>query len=194
MTRINLLPWREAKRQEQKKQFLTLLGMVALCMLGISYGIALFIDQLVANQNQRNAYLEGQITALEQQISRISEIKKSKQEIEQRMALIEQLQSSRNVAPRVIDELARIVPPGVVFKRLGRQERVLEVSGTSESNNRLSEFMRRLQESEVFINPELSSIVADVEALNPVSDFNIKFRLSPMIAPEFSDTKEEPAP
>ena len=29
MTRINLLPWREELRQEQKKQFLTMLVMTA---------------------------------------------------------------------------------------------------------------------------------------------------------------------
>ncbi|HBN99529.1 MAG TPA: pilus assembly protein CpaD, partial [Alteromonas macleodii] len=56
--------------------------------------------------------LEREIAVLDAQIAEIKKVKDSKNAIEQRMALIEQLQASRNVAPIVFDELAKLVPPG----------------------------------------------------------------------------------
>ncbi|NVK56330.1 MAG: PilN domain-containing protein [Alteromonadaceae bacterium] len=177
MAHINLLPWREQRRLKQKQQYLMVLGLVALITFLIFWLIGQFVDQQISNQNARNQYLTAEIAALESQIAEIKKIKESKAAIEQRMALIEQLQSSRNLAPQVLDELARIVPQGVSFKSLQRTGGVMQVRGTSESNNRLAEFMRQLETSEVFTSGELSSIVADTSASDAVSEFTLTFSI-----------------
>ncbi|NMH60046.1 PilN domain-containing protein [Alteromonas ponticola] len=184
MAHINLLPWREKQRQEQKKQYL--MGLVAVAALVglVFWFVGQAIDQQISNQNARNAYLQNEISALDSQISAIQDIKKSKNAIEQRMALIEQLQTSRNVAPLLFDELAKIVPPGVSFKSMRRMNNVIEIEGISDSNNRLSEFMRQLERSDVFTGGDLSSIVADDATSGAVSDFTLKFIISPAIAPQ----------
>ncbi|WJG10016.1 PilN domain-containing protein [Aliiglaciecola sp. LCG003] len=190
MSHINLLPWREALRQQQKKEFLTLLFAVALFVVIVIWLVGMLIDSQIANQNQRNSFLEGQIAVLDAEITKIKDIKESKKAIEQKMALIEQLQTSRNVAPIVFDELARIVPPGISFRTFSRQGNIVEVSGKSESNNRLSSFMRNIEESKIFGNGELSSIVADTSALDAVSEFKLTFSINSSIAPNFSETPE----
>lgn len=183
MAHINLLPWREEQRQHQKKQYL--LGMVAVAAIVglIFWFIGQAIDQQIKHQNARNAYLEQEITALDQQIQEIQKIKESKTAIERRMALIEQLQASRNTAPTVFDELARIVPPGVSFKSMRRTGNMIEIEGISESNNRLSDFMRKLESSKVFTGGDLSSIIADTSANDAISEFNLRFGISPLVAP-----------
>lgn len=194
MSYVNLLPWREAVRQQQKKEFLTLLFAVALFVMIIVYLIGMLIDSQIASQNQRNAFLDGQIAVLDAEIAKIKDIKESKKAIEQRMALIEQLQTSRNVAPIVFDELARLVPPGISFRSFARQGNVIEVSGVSESNNRLSSFMRQIEDSKIFGNGELSSIVADTTASDAVSEFKLNFTLNSSVAPDFSKSEEETQP
>ena len=191
MSHINLLPWRESLRQQQKKEFLTLLFAVALFVVIIVWLVGMLIDSQIANQNQRNGFMEGQILVLDAQIEKIKHIKESKNAIEQRMALIEQLQTSRNVAPIVLDELARMVPQGISFRSFSRIDNVIEVSGVSESNNRLSSFMRRLEESKVFGNGELSSIVADTSATDAVSDFKLTFVIDSSVAHDFSENDDE---
>ena len=191
MSHINLLPWRESLRQQQKKEFLTLLFAVALFVVIIVWLVGKLIDSQIANQNQRNAFMQGQIQILDAQIAKIKDIKESKKAIEQRMALIEQLQTSRNVAPIVLDELARIVPQGISFRSLSRIDNIIVVSGVSDSNNRLSSFMRKLDDSDVFGNAELSSIVADTSATDAVSDFKLTFAIDSSVAPDFSAEEEE---
>lgn len=182
MAHVNLLPWREQRRQKQKQQFLVTLALVAVFCGLIFWLIGQFIETQISNQNTRNQYLQTEITALESQIAEIKRIKDSKAAIEQRMALIEQLQSSRNITPNILDELARLVPPGVSFKSMIRKGAQIEVRGTSESNNRLAEFMRQLEKSKVFTAGDLSSIVADTSASDAVSEFTLTFSISQVLA------------
>jgi type IV pilus assembly protein PilN len=186
LSHINLLPWREALRQRQKKNYLTILVALALSMIGLMFVAAMVMDNLIAEQKNRNQYLEQEIDLVDQQIVQIKDIQQSKQAIEQRMALIEQLEVSRNAAPKVLDELVRLVPNGVSFSSISRSGNHVEVLGISDSNNRLADFMRRLEESDIFSSGDLSSIVADTSASDAVSDFKITFDISPLVAPDFS--------
>lgn len=190
MSHINLLPWREALRQRQKKNYLTMLVALALAMISLMFAATMVMDNLIAEQKARNQYLAQEIAAVDQQIVQIKDIQQRKQAIEQRMALIEQLEVSRNAAPKVLDELVRLVPNGVSFSSFSRSGNHVEVLGISDSNNRLADFMRRLEESEVFSSGDLSSIVADTSASDAVSDFKLTFDISPLVAPDFSRQPE----
>lgn len=192
MAHINLLPWRESRRAEQKKNYITLLAVIALLGFGFMFAITNVIEQLTENQNIRNQFIEQQIVLLDNKIEKIKNIKKDKQAIEQRMALIEQLEASRNAVPIVLDELVKLVPPGLSFRSFSRQGNHIEILGVSESNNRLADFMRQLEDSNVFSSGKLSSIVADTSALEAVSDFKLTFTINPSVAPDFSAITEEP--
>jgi type IV pilus assembly protein PilN len=193
MAHINLLPWRESRRVEHKKNYLTLLTLLALSAMGLMFAAGNVLEKMIDNQNYRNNFVEQQTALLDQQIEKIKNIKKNKEAIEQRMALIEQLESSRNAVPIVLDELVRLVPDGLSFRSFSRQDNLIEILGVSESNNRLADFMRQLQESSVFSSGELSSIKADTSALEAVSDFKLTFTINPSVAPDFSIIIEEPS-
>jgi len=193
MAHINLLPWREGRRAEHKKNYLTLLTVLALSAIGLMLTAGNVLEKMTDNQNYRNNFVEQQTALLDQQIEQIKNIKKDKEAIEQRMALIEQLESSRNAVPIVLDELVRLVPHGLSFRSFSRQGNLIEILGVSESNNRLADFMRHLEESSVFSGGELSSIKADTSALEAVSDFKLTFTINPSVAPDFSIITEEPS-
>lgn len=184
MAKINLLPWRESLRQSQKKQYLSSLGLLAVIVFALFWLAGEVIEQQIRNQSARNDYLQQEIQVLDAQIDEIKRIKEAKEEIVVRMALIEQLQVSRNVTPILFEELTKLVPAGVSFNSLTRTDNQLKLIGISESNNRLSAFMRGLEESEVFLNPVLSSIVADASTSNAISDFELTMSLSRKYAPE----------
>jgi type IV pilus assembly protein PilN len=190
LSHINLLPWREALRQQQKKNYLTMLVSLGLAMISLMFAAGMVIDNLIAEQKDRNQYLEQELAFVDQQIVQIKDIQQSKQAIEQRMALIEQLEVSRNAASKVLDELVRLVPNGVSFSSFSRSGNHVEVLGISDSNNRLADFMRRLEESDVFSSGDLSSIIADTSASDAVSDFKLTFDISPLVAPDFSRQPE----
>ena len=183
MAHVNLLPWREKQRQHQKQQYLAGLLAVAAIVGLIFWFIGQAIDQQINNQNSRNQYLEREITILDAQIGEIKTVKEKKSAIEQRMALIEQLQASRNIAPIVFDELAKLVPPGVAFETMTRTNNRIEIEGVSDSNNRLSDFMRALENSKVFVAAELSTIKSDSSTERAISNFTLTFSINTNVAP-----------
>ncbi|WP_334050576.1 PilN domain-containing protein [Alteromonas gracilis] len=183
MAHVNLLPWREKQRQRQKQQYLAGLVAVAAIVGLIFWFIGQAIDQQINNQNSRNQFLEREIAILDAQIGEIKKVKERKSAVEQRMALIEQLQASRNIAPIVFDELAKLVPPGVAFETMTRSNNRIEIEGISDSNNRLSDFMRALDNSKVFVSAELSTIKSDSSAARAISNFTLTFSINPNVAP-----------
>jgi type IV pilus assembly protein PilN len=191
MAHVNLLPWREQQRQHQKQQYLMGLVAVAAIVGLIFWFIGQAIDQQINHQNSRNQFLEREIGLLDAQIADIKNIKESKNAIEQRMALIEQLQASRNVAAIIFDELAKIVPVGVTFQSMNRIGNKLQIEGISDSNNRLSDFMRSLDNSDVFVGAELSSIKADTNASRAISTFTLTFMVSDSVSPLKQDAEGE---
>ena len=74
MAQINLLPWREERRQELKKQFLVTLALV----VALGAGLVLLGDRIVnsqiENQNARNAYLTENIKEIGQNHCRNSRL------------------------------------------------------------------------------------------------------------------------
>lgn len=183
MAHVNLLPWREKQRQHHKQQYLAGLIAVAAIVGLIFWFIGQAIDQQINNQNSRNQYLEREIATLDAQIGEIKKVKDQKNAVEQRMALIEQLQASRNVAPIVFDELAKLVPQGVAFESMTRSNNSIKIEGISDSNNRLSDFMRALDNSKVFVGAELSTIKSDSSAARAISNFTLTFSINPNVAP-----------
>ncbi len=161
MARINLLPWREEYREEKKQEFIRQLALV--CLLAGIVGYAWFqvMASAVDNQNQRNTVLQTEINLLQQQVKEIQELKKRRAELIDRMKVIQDLQGTRPIIVRYFDEMARAVPDGIFLTSLVRTGETITVEGVTESNNRVSTFMRQLDDSEWFADPNLKSVTAD---------------------------------
>ena len=160
MARINLLPWREERREERRKRFLlTLIGVV----VG-SVGAVLIADQIISaaieRQMARNDYISKQIAVVDERIKQISELKARRQQLVERMRIIQDLQGNRQISGRIFDQLARTLPDGVYFTDVKMAGKTLSISGAAESNNRVSELMRNLDASDWFDAPSLNEVKA----------------------------------
>ncbi|UST69724.1 PilN domain-containing protein [Pseudomonas moraviensis] len=160
MARINLLPWREERREERRKRFL----LVLIGVLAGSIGAVLIADQIISaaieRQMARNDYIGKQIAVVDERIKQISELKARRQQLVERMRIIQDLQGNRQISGRVFDQLARTLPDGVYFTDVKMAGKTLSISGAAESNNRVSELMRNLDASDWFDAPSLNEVKA----------------------------------
>lgn len=176
MARINLLPWREEYRQEKRKEFLAQLGLICLLALAAAFTWVKIVDGAIDRQMQRNQLLKSEITVLEKQVKEIQELKKKRQELIARMKVIQDLQGTRPTIVRYFDEVVRAVPEGLFFTSLKRDGDLLTVNGITESSNRVSSFMRNLDASEWFAEPNLKSIKATNKYDNDAQEFLLQFK------------------
>ncbi|WP_018275459.1 PilN domain-containing protein [Teredinibacter turnerae] len=160
MAQINLLPWREEFRQEKKKEFLTQLAGVCILAVGVAFLWVRSVDGSIQNQNARNNKLQGEINLLQKRVVEIQDLKKKRQQLLDRMKVIQDLEGKRSIIVHYFDEFARAVPDGVFVTTLSKSGNRISVEGVSESNNRVSTFMRQLDESPWFSDPNLRSVVA----------------------------------
>jgi len=158
MTKINLLPWREERRQELKRQFfMVLVGMIVLGA-GAVYLVNMSIEAKIEYQNRRNEFVVQETKKLDAQIKEISELKKQRASLIDRMKIIQNLQGDRSIVVKLFDELVRAVPDGVYFTKVKSTGNVISITGYAESNNRVSNLMRNLDASPMFEAPNLSKV------------------------------------
>jgi type IV pilus assembly protein PilN len=160
MARINLLPWREQLREERKQRFLVAMGAVlalgaAAVFLGDQY-----LNNAIENQQARNDFVRKEIAVLDARIKEISELKTRRQQLLERMKIIQDLQGNRPIIGRVFDQLVRTLPDGVFFTGLKMTGKSIAIVGAAESNNRVSNLMRNLEASEWLTSPNLTQVKA----------------------------------
>ncbi|WP_045857376.1 PilN domain-containing protein [Teredinibacter purpureus] len=187
MAQINLLPWREEHRREKKKEFLTQLGGVCLLAIGVAYLWVQAVDGAIATQNTRNSMLNTEIGLLEKQVSEIKDLKKKRRELLDRMKVIQDLEGKRSIIVHYFDEFAKSVPDGVYITTLSKNGNIISIDGVSESTNRVSTFMRQLDDSEWFADPNLKSVVAAPQHGSQASTFQMQLKV---VLPD-DDAKEE---
>jgi type IV pilus assembly protein PilN len=163
MAKINLLPWREELRRQRQIEFLTVLGMVvaAAAVAGFLWNFVAQGD--VEEQRKRNAFITQEIAQLEESIAEIDELQRRRDSLVERMTVIQGLQGNRPVIVHVFDELVMTLPDGVYYTAIKATGTKLDITGVAESNNRISNLMRELEQSTWFKNPQLNKVTADGE-------------------------------
>ncbi|MCX7117595.1 MAG: PilN domain-containing protein [Legionellales bacterium] len=178
MTEINLLPWREKKREFEKKQFVIYLmvGLVGAAL--VVFVINFYATHLVALQTERNQRLTSEITVMDHQILEIKNLKKFRQALVARMNIIQNLQATRTLTVHLMDEVIKIIPEGVFLSEIGRVGDKVTILGFSESNTNISQLMRSIQSSIWIEDPELTEIKksTDVKEVDE-NEFKLSFVL-----------------
>lgn len=160
MAKINLLPWRLERRKQKQKEFITMIGAAAAIAVGLSVLIVLYYNGQISGQTERNDYLNSQIAIIDTQIKEIEGLDKQKADLLSRKKAIECLQGRRSLMVHLFDDLVRTIPDGVKLIGIAQDGSKLTVNGASQSNARVSAYMRNLQVSGWMSQPELSIIEA----------------------------------
>lgn len=147
MAKINLLPWREELRKQRQVDFLIFLGMGVLASVLMMVAVHYTIDGLIETQNNRNRFIQNEISVLDKKIKEIEALDKTKSKLLARMEVIQRLQSSRPEIVHLFDQLAKTVPEGVHLTKFKQSGNNLAIEGNAQSNTRVSAYMRNLEQS-----------------------------------------------
>lgn len=160
MAKINLLPWREELRKQQLQEFAVILVMVVVAALVGAFAWKMAGERKIEAQKSRNSFIETQIAEMEESIKEIEQLQRRRDDLIERMNVIQGLQGNRPVIVHVFDQFVSTLPDGVYYTSIRNKGDKFEISGVAESNNRISNLMRSLEASEWFANPNLSRVVA----------------------------------
>jgi type IV pilus assembly protein PilN len=195
MARINLLPWREEQRKERQRQFMSSMLLTAILGVVLVFVTGFIFDQKISHQQARNQLVQKEIQQLEARIKKIDELERTRARLISRKQVIERLQASRSTTVELLDKLAKTIPVGVTLTTIRQQGNDLALVGSSQSNARVSAYLRELDSNDLFINPQLDyvrSAARPVTATEPY-EFSIKVNLRPPRSADEEESFEEPA-
>ncbi len=173
MIRINLLPHRQEKRVQRKRQMAVGAGIAA--GIGLMVGLVghTYFSGRVDTQRERNAYLSEETKKLDEQIEKIKSIKEQTADLMARKQVVEGLQNNRSESVHLMDQLVRQLPEGLWIKSVKQTGQIVNIIGYAQTNGRIPTLMRNFSSSEWLEKPELVEVKAVTQNNSQLSEFSM---------------------
>ena len=161
--KFNLQPWREQRRDEQKKNFTyASFGIVFLCAAALG-----------ADYWQQTNYIEEQksaISQLEENINKLStaetEVKRLQElnrQVNLQIDVIQGLQAERGLATEMLDYIAQHTPETVFLSSINYQAGKVVITGVASNDSGVAQFIRNMEKFQYFFKASIENIVTAVK-------------------------------
>jgi type IV pilus assembly protein PilN len=158
---INLLPHREARRQQRKQAFFAGMGFAFLVGAALVLVWYTIVNSQISNQEERNQFLGSEIKRLDAQIADVATLKAEIEALKARQKAVEDLQADRNMPVYLLNELVKQTPEGVYLTGVKQTGQQVQVTGMAQTNERISEMLRNTANNSPWLEkPVLGSIKA----------------------------------
>lgn len=183
MILINLLPHREIANKRRKEVFqMAMFGALLAGLLAATVVFSIY-QALIDSQQERNSYLKSEISQLDNQIKDIQGLEEEINSLKARQKSVEDLQADRNLPVYLLSDITQLLPEGVYITSMKQTGLNVEVKGSAQSNERVSEVLRNISNgSPWFTKPILKEIVSGTVEVAPkdlrkVVTFTMSFTL-----------------
>ena len=183
MILINLLPHREIANKRRKEVFqMAMFGALLAGLLAAAVVFSIY-QALIDSQQERNSYLKSEISQLDNQIKDIQGLEEEINSLKARQKSVEDLQADRNLPVYLLSDITQLLPEGVYITSMKQTGMNVEVKGSVQSNERVSEVLRNISNgSPWFTKPILKEIVSGTVEVAPkdlrkVVTFTMSFTL-----------------
>ncbi len=177
MIRVNLLPHRAEKRRSRQIQLIAFSGIslvLGIVMVGF---VHVAIGNQISYQEKRNQYLKDQTAVLDKQIEEIKKLREETDALMARKTVVENLQTTRSDVVHLLDQMLRILPNGVYLTSLKQSGNKINLTGSAQSNARVSTLMRAIEDSPWLESPSLIEIHASGAGGARENAFTLSFNL-----------------
>jgi type IV pilus assembly protein PilN len=195
MIRINLLPFRAARKKENIRRqvsiFLLSLAFMLIILFYFNFSLGSKIDDL----NTKIKETKSDLNKYEKINKEIAQIKKKLANLKKKMAVMNTLEANRFAPIRLMDTMTQvIVPKRMWFTRLQSKGKKVNISGVALDNTTVADFMVRLENSGLFKEVDLKTLKRSKSKKGTTSRFKT-FKVAcikkPLIVPEKQKKSEK---
>ena len=182
MIRINLLPYRAARKKENIRiQLNIFIGSIVILFL-LVWVFNSFLGGRVDRLNKEIASTKAQVAKYQKIMKEIAEIKKKLSILDRKIEVIESLEADRKAQVENLDSLyLLLVEKRMWYTGLEENNKTFKVTGIALDNYTVADFMTRIEKSNRFDNVKLASVKqhAMTEKNLKLKKFEINFRNKP---------------
>jgi type IV pilus assembly protein PilN len=159
MIRINLLPYRAARKKENVRRQLNIFIGSVIIILGLIFLLNTFLGSRIKGLNEDIASTRDQVAKYQQINKEIAEIKKKLAVLEQKIKVIGSLDRDRKAPVQDLDSLYNlVVEKRMWYTLLEEKGDSIKISGIAVDNQTVADYMRNLENSKRFTNVRLAAI------------------------------------
>lgn len=145
MPLLNLLPWRQARKERLQRRFLWLLGGVlstAMAVLILSHQL---LEQRIHLQQERNRYLQAALTALADAPAHLETHTAQYHTAYNTLTALHQRQADHERIVKLLDGLAHHLPEGLFYTQIIRQSNQITLTARADAHSSITRWIRALQ-------------------------------------------------
>ncbi len=158
MIRINLLPFRVARKKENIRRQISVFFLMIVLTLVVLYGYTQMVNKEIEIVKDQTKQVNQQITKYKEKALRVKKIKKDLATLQEKLDIVGSLQTQRDKQLVLFDAMTRLVIPGrmwlVSFKT---SSETVTIKGIAFDNPTIAEFMEKLENSPLFDKVDLKT-------------------------------------
>ena len=159
MIRINLLPFRAARKKENIRRQVTVFALCIVFLVLVMLYYTIQLNSTLSKAKQEEARIQAELKTYEETIKKIGELEKKIKEIRAKLDVIKELENNKTGPVYLLDEIATAVPKEKLWlTSLKESGGSLELRGTAMDNETVALFMTNLAKSAHISNVDLQSV------------------------------------
>ena len=159
MIRINLLPFRAARKKENIRRQLTVFFLSMALLVVAVFAVQLWLSSHVSSLDKKLKQTQAELDKYNKINQEIADIKKKLENLNKKMAVMAELERNRHEPTRLMDTLTQVVvPKRMWFTRLEEKDKTVNVDGIALDNKTVADFMVRLEKCGLFSTVSLKTL------------------------------------
>lgn len=157
---INLLPWREERREQRTHRFYGVVLLMLFMGGFLGWGVAKLYQQQLLAQQQRNAHITTHIEQLDAAIDEVQRYQVQVEQLRERLGRFQSLDHERIHTVQLFNQLAASLVDGVVYQRLSRSAERVSLFALAGNERQVAEQLRQIATMPGLGVPEVSAVAS----------------------------------
>jgi type IV pilus assembly protein PilN len=186
MIRINLLPFRAARKKENIRRQVSVFLLSLILVVIVAIWFNFILSGQIKSLNLRIADTKAQVEKYNEINKEIAEIKKKLDTLNKKIQVIESLDLTRKAGVELLDDMSSLVVEKQMWLiELEEKAGNVKIVGIALDNPTVAEYMTRIEASPKYVGVKLLSINQEstVEGLE-LKKFDIEFQKAALDKPE----------
>lgn len=162
MIRINLLPFRAARKKENIRRQISIFFLSLVLVLIVAFYFSWMLSGKVEKLDKQVKDTKAQVEKYNKINKEIAEIKKKLDILNKKIKVIQSLELTRKAPVELLDDMSRlIVDKQMWLTELSEKDNNVRVLGIALDNPTIAEYMTRIESSKKYVDVKLKAINQD---------------------------------
>ncbi len=178
MIKINLLPVRLARKKENAQRQLSVYVLSVLFLVLVMSYVAISFSDRAKSLSAELDETRTETTKYQKTVQEMDQQKKRKEFIQEKLALINQLQLTKSGPVHILDDISAKLPPRKLWLTTLRQDQKgMFLTGMALDNESIAQYMRNLSTSPYFVAIDLINSAQTIENEKKLMQFAINCQM-----------------